>query len=146
MPPTKVADDSHVMRYVRKNRLRRDEDGNVIGILYQALELRDEETYLSVTSLEHFDPQYERGFILAAEAIRGQLTVKRNDGFSASEVGIFRGVCERFDRKVRVLHEPVDGNTGHVAIRRFPGENTELLDLLALDAFVDTRVASLVTP
>ncbi len=147
MPPAKVPNDSHVMRYVRKRQLRRDENGNVLGILPQALELREGESYLSVTSLEHFDPQYERGFIQAAEAIRCELTVKGNDGFSTTEVGGFCDICERFDENVRVLHEPVnDENTGHVAIRRFPRDNLELFDLLASDAFVDTRVASHVTP
>ena len=147
MPPAKVPNDSHVMRYVRKRQLRRDENDNVIGILPQALELREGEAYLSVTSLEHFDPQYEQGLIQAAEAIRRELTVRANDGFSTTEVGDFCDICERFDEKVRVLHEPVnDGNTGHVAIRRFPRDNLELLDLLASDAFVDTRVASHVMP
>ena len=147
MPPAKVPDDSHVMRHIRKRLLRRDENGNVLGILPQALELREGEAYLSVTSLEHFDPQYERGLIQAAEAIRRELTVKENDGFSTTEVGEFCDICERFDEKVRVLHEPVnDENTGHVAIRRFPRNNLELFDLLASDAFVDTRVASHVVP
>ena len=147
MPPAKVPNDSHVMRYVRKRQLRRDENGNVLGILPQALELRDGEAFLSVTWLEHFDPQYERGLIQAAQAIRRQLTVNDNDGVSTTEVGGFCEICERFEKKVRVLHEPVnDENTGHVAIRRFPRDNLELLDLLASDAFVDTRVASHVVP
>ncbi len=147
MPPAKVPNDSHVMRYVRKRQLRRDENDNVIGILPQALELREGEAFLSVTSLEHFDFQYERGLIQAAEAVRRQLIVKSNDGFSTTEVGGFCDICERFDEKVRVLHEPVnDENTGHVAIRRFPRDNIKLLDLLASDAFVDTRVASYVVP
>ncbi len=147
MPPAKVPNDSHVMRYVRKRQLRRDENGNVLGILPQALELRDEEPYLSVTWLEHFDPQYERGLIRAAEAIRRQLEVRGNDGFSTTEVEGFCDICERFNEKVRVLHEPVNPeNTGHVAIRRFPRDNLDLLDLLASDAFVDTRIASHVVP
>ena len=131
------------MRYVRKRQLRRDEHGNVLGILPQALELRDGEKFLSVTWLEHFDTRYERGFILAAEAIRCQLTVKRNDGFSTSEVRAFCDSCERCGEKVRVLHEAVNPeNPGHVAIRRFPRDNLDLLDLLASEAFLDTRVAS----
>ena len=147
MPPAKVPDDSHVVRYVRKRQLRRDENGNVLGILPQALELREGETYLSVTWLEHFDLQYERGLIQAAEAIRRQLTVKDNDGFSTTEVGDFCDICERFDEKVRVLHEPENPeNTGHVAIRRFPRDNLDLFGMLASDAFVDTRVAADVVP
>jgi hypothetical protein len=147
MSPIKVPDDDHVVRYVRKRQLRRDEHGNVLGILPHALELREGEGYLSVTWLEHFDPQYEQGLIQAAEAIRRQLIVKERDGFSTTQVGSFCGVCERFNKKVRVVHEPINpGNTGHVAIRRFPKDNLELLDLLASDAFLDTRVASHVVP
>lgn len=147
MSPVKVPNDNHVMRYVRKRQIRRDENGNVLGILPQALELRDGETYLSVTWLEHFDPQYEQGHIQAAEAIRRQLEVKTNDGFSTTQVGGFYDICEGFNKRVRVLHEPINPeNTGHVAIRRFPRDNLELLDLLASDAFIDTRVASHVVP
>ncbi len=147
MSPVKVPNDSHVVRYVRKRELRRDENGNVLGILPQALELREGEAFLSVTWLEHFDPQYERGLIQAAEAIRRQLEVRGNDGFSTTEVEGFCDICERFNEKVRVLHEPINPeNTGHVAIRRFPRDNLDLLDLLASDAFVDTRVASHVVP
>lgn len=147
MSPAKVPNDSHVVRYVRKRLLRRDEDGNVLGILPQALELRDGETYLSVTWIEHFDPRFEEGLIEAAEAIRRQLTVKNNDGFSTTEVRPFCDICERFDERVRVLHEPVNPeNTGHVAIRRFPRDNLDLLDLLASEAFVETRVAIHVMP
>ena len=147
MPPAKVPNDSHVMRYVRKRQLRRDENGNVLGILPQALELRDGEAFLSVTWLEHFDPRYDQGLIQAADAIRRQLIVKPTDGFSTTAVGDFYDICERFDEKVRVLHEPENPeNTGHVAIRRFPRDNLDLFDMLASDAFVDTRVAADVVP
>ena len=147
MPSDKVPHDSHVMRYVRKRGLRRDEYGKVLGILPQALELREGETYLSVTWLEHFDSQYEKGLIKAAEAIRRQLTVKRNDGFAMTEVEAISVTCERFSIIIRALHEPINPeNTGHVAIRRFPSDNLELMDILASDAFVDTRVAWHVVP
>jgi hypothetical protein len=135
------------MRYVRKRQLRRDESGNALGILPQALELRDGEEYLSVTWLEHFDPEYEQGLVQAAEAIRRQLGVKPKDGFSITDVEGFCDICEKFDKKVRVLHEPINPeNTGHVAIRKFPRNEVGLLDLLASEAFVDTRVASQVAP
>jgi hypothetical protein len=81
--------------------------------------------------------------IEAAEAIRRQLIVKRNDGFSITKVERFCDICGKYDQKVRVLHEPINPeNTGHVAIRRFPKDDLKLLDLLASEAFVDTRVAS----
>ena len=143
MPPAKIPNDSHVMRYVRKRQLRRDENGNVLGILPQALELRDGEAYLSVTWLEHFDLEYERGLTQAAEAIRRQLRVNPNDGFSITKVESFCDICGKSNHKIRILHEPINPeNTGHVAIRRFPKDDLKLLDLLASEAFVDTRVAS----
>lgn len=141
MPPTKIPNDHHVMRYVRRKGLRRDENGIVLGILPQALELRPKEEFLSVTWLEHFSLEYEEGFIEASKAICKTLEVKKKDGFSVSKVeDIFKG-CASFDVKIRILHEPEEENSGHVAVRRFPRDNIELLDLLAAESFIDTRIA-----
>lgn len=142
MPPTKLPDNDHVIRFIRKRLLRRDENGNILGILPQALELREGEQYLSTTWLEHFHPEYERGLVRAAEATRRQLTVKPKDGFSTTKIGVLRRICESFGHRVRTVREPVIGNSGHVAIRRFPRDNLELMEELAARAFVDTRLAS----
>ena len=140
--PDKIPESDHVTRYVKKRNLRRDEFDNVIGILHQALEHREDETYLSVTWVEHFDVEYETGFLKAAEAISRQLTVKKKDGFSTAQVQQFFNLCAQKGAKVRILHEADnDNNTGHAAIRRLPREDIELLDLLAAEAFLDTRVA-----
>lgn len=142
MTVTKLPLDNHILRYVRKRLLRRDEDGNVLGVLPQAFELRENEPYLSVTWLEHFAADYEHAFTEAAAAIRRQLNVKPKDGFAAGGVGRVCDICERFDVKVRVLHEPEPPhNTGHSALRGLPHSDVELLELLAAEAFVDTRVA-----
>jgi hypothetical protein len=85
--PTKLPTEDHVLRYVRKNRLRRDDSGKVIGVLPQAFERRETETYLSVTWMEHFCSEYEAGLRAAAAAIRRQLDVKPHDGFTAGNVG-----------------------------------------------------------
>lgn len=130
------------MRYVRKRNLRRDEFDNVIGILPMALEHRDLESYLSITWVEHFDAGYKLGFQKAAEAINRQLTVKRKDGFSTAKVQTFFELCAQTNSRVRILHEPIeDKNTGHGAIRRLSKDDTDLLDLLAAEAFLDTQVA-----
>lgn len=123
--------------------LRRDEDGYVIGIFPQALELRESETFLSVTWLEHFAADYEQALIEAVEAIRRQLDVKKNDGFAIGVVGKISEICDSLNVKVRVLHEPEPPeNTGHSALRGVPRDNLDLLDLLAAQAFVDTRISS----
>ena len=50
--PKANEDAHHVIRYVRKNLLRRDENGNILGLLPQALELREHEDALSISWLE----------------------------------------------------------------------------------------------
>lgn len=143
MTAAKLPPDNHVARYVRKRLLRRDEDGNVLGVLPQAFELRDGETYLSITWLEHFSADYEQALIEVVAAIRRQLDVKPRDGFAMARVGKIFDVCGSFSSGVRVLHEPVvPENTGHCALRGIQRGELELLELLASDAFIDTRVAN----
>jgi hypothetical protein len=140
--PTKLPADDHVARYVRKNRLRRDDEGTVIGVLPQAFERREDESYLSVTWLEHFCSEYEAGLSAAAAAICRQLKVKPRDGFTVGNVGKIVETCESVNVRVRLLHEEQPQNTGHAAIRGIPREHLELFELLAIDAFTDTRIAA----
>ena len=49
-----LPDADHVMRYVSKNRLRRDGSDNVIGVLPQAFEMRATEDALSVSWIDYF--------------------------------------------------------------------------------------------
>lgn len=143
MTATKLPSDDHVVRYVRSRLLRKDEDGNVLGVLPQSLEHKENESYLSVTWLEHFVPEYEKALIEATTAIRRQLTVKPKDGFATARVGEICDVSEFFDVKVRILHDPVPPeNTGHSALRGLKDCSLELLDMLAAEAFTDTRVAA----
>lgn len=143
MTATKLPPDDHVVRYVRNRLLRKDEDGNVLGVLPQAFEHKENESYLSVTWLEHFVPEYEQALVEAATAIRRQLTVKPKDGFATGRVGRICDVCESFDVRVRILHDPVPPeNTGHSALRGLRDSSLELLDMLAAEAFTDTRVAA----
>jgi hypothetical protein len=102
---TKLPVEDHVVRYVPKPRLRRDEDGNVIGVLPQAFERREDEDYLSVTWLEHFCSEYEAGLRAASAAIRRQLKVKPRDGFTVGNVGKIVEVCESVEVRIRLLHE-----------------------------------------
>lgn len=139
----KIPSEHHVLRYVRKNLLRRDEDRNVLGIYPQALEHKPGETYLSVTWIEHFSDDYEEGFSEAAIAIGRQLRVKKSDGFSAARVGTIGEICQESGVRVRVTHEPEPPeNEGHSALRELQRADQDLLDLLAADAFVDTRLDS----
>ena len=137
-PP--VPESDHVLRYVKKKDLRRDENDHVIGTLPDAFRHREDEAYLSATWLEHFSSVYEDGFRAAANAVRSQLTVKPRDGFTVGKVEDVRSVASRFDAKVRVLHEPEPpNNIGHCAIRGLTRSELDVLDALAAEAFTDTR-------
>lgn len=143
MPPTPLPQDDHIVRYAKKRVLIRDDDENVVGVFPAAFELRDGETYLSVTWLEFFSREYGQGLIEAAGAIRRQLTVRPRDGFTTGPVSAAREMCDRCNVRVRILHEPVlPENEGHSAWRGLPRDNSDLLDLLATEAFSDTREAS----
>ena len=142
MTGSKLPPDDHVVRYVRGRLIHKDDDDNVLGIFPQALELRPSEQFLSVTWLEHFSSDYEQGLSKSAEAIRRQLNVRRKDGFAVGGVGQIHQICSDFDIRVRILHEPEQENSGHSALRGLPRDDMRLLDLLAAEAFTDTRVAN----
>ena len=90
--------------------------------------------------------EYETGLRAAAAAIRHQLDVKPGDGFAAGNVGKVVETCESINVRVRLLHAPVAENTGHSAMRGIPRDHLELFDLLAGDAFTDTRTSAEIPP
>jgi hypothetical protein len=140
----KLLAEDHVVRYVRKRQLRRDSDGNVLGVLPDAFNRREHEEYLSSTWLEHFSPEYEPGLRAAANAIRQQLTVKPRDGFTVGNVGKIVEICQGFEVRVRLLHEGKAENMGYCAIRGIPRDHIELFEMLATEALTDTRIAEAV--
>jgi hypothetical protein len=113
----------------------------VIGVLPDAFNRREHEEYLSSTWLEHFSQEYEKGLCAAVAAIRQQLEVKPRDGFTAGNVGKIVEVCQGFEVRVRLLHEGRAENMGYCAIRGIPRDHLELFEMLAAEAFTDTRVA-----
>ena len=137
--------ENHVVRHVKKRQILRDDHGNIFGITPDAVKLRDDETYLSVTWLEHFDQDYEQGLIGAAGGIRSARFVAAKDGFSVAGVDAIQEACASRDVKVRIVHQPNKlNNTGHSALRQLPQEHQDLFELLATEAFTDTRSADTV--
>lgn len=140
-----LPDADDVVRHVRKRLLRRDEDGNVLGALPEAFQLREAEEYLSITWLQHFSSDYEIGLIAAAQAITNQLGVKKGDAFTTGCVGKVKELCKQRDIRVRILHEGKNKkNPGYSSLRGLPRDNLDLLMLLAEDVFRDTRPAAAV--
>lgn len=142
---TVIPSDNHILRNVPPNKLRKDENDNVIGILGEAFKLRDGESYLSATLLEHFPGSYTEQTIHAVKEIRKYYKVKPKAGFAIGKVGDIKAICEeKKNRKIFVVSHPtktmtLDGepynNASHVAINSWPSDDMELLELLASETW-----------
>ena len=135
MPITYLPDDDHVVRYVPWARLRKTEDDVVIGVIGAAFKLRAGEDYLSATWLEYFKQATRQENIKSAvKAIRkSNIDVRPKSGFAIGNVGKVKEVClaDPKRHKVRVIHEREDDNEAHTALRAWPSDNDDLLELIA---------------
>jgi len=131
--------DDHIVRYVPWARLRKDEDENVVGVLGAAFRLRDNEEFLSATWAEFCKGKTHDECVSAAvKAIRAsKVEVKPRSGFAIGRVRKIKDVCFAESRlyKIRVIHEREDDNEAHVAVRRWPKDNDDLLELIAEEAW-----------
>ena len=127
------------MRHVASNRLRKDEEGRVLGVLPQAFRIRgDSEDHLSAAWVEHANcatmAENADATILAFKAKR---VVRNSHRFAVGNIGRIKEACLNFGQRVRVSHEPVPGFWAHASVRQFNSESDELLDLLAQDAWAE---------
>jgi len=132
----------HVMRLVPYKAQHRHPDTDAfIAVLPTAFELRPRyEGCLSVCWIEHFG-----GYDLAAKrdaaiAFRETLDTKHIGGaavFAAAQVDAIVQSGKRFEKAIRVIHDPVPGNAGHACVRHYSNEDLELMDVLATEVFTD---------
>jgi hypothetical protein len=134
--------DDHVVRHAGYNQLRRDENDTALGLDWTAFLLRPGETFLSVTWLEHFAGSAAERLTLAVAAIAKTRNVAPRSGFGVARVGAVHDTCGRFDRRLRIIHEPDDRNPAHSGIHRLPQDDRELLDALAAEAFAEFHAAA----
>lgn len=143
MPPkknSKIPINNHVIRYVPWTKLRKDENDNVIGILGEAFKLRDNEKSLSAAWLEYFQYPIRNDQIIAAvQAMRAsRLAVKPNSGFAIGKVDDIQSTCiARNVKNVRIVYSPSNDNEAHVAVKSLPGDDSDLLELLASEAWTE---------
>jgi hypothetical protein len=115
-------------------RVRKDEDNNVCGILGEAFCLRPGEEYLSVTWCEYFDGDNLCQLKCAVEAIRkSKLEVRPKGRFAVASVGLVDSFLTEARHHVRFIHESEQDNPAHTALRRWPVDEVELMERLALD-------------
>ncbi len=149
MKDDKIPDGDHVARHVPWSRLRRDQDDRILGIVWQALQKRPTEDALSVSWLEFFGGTHRENLKQAAEAFRrtqqsGKIGTK--SGFAVAAVSVIHGLCSEHGVNVRIVHEPIAGNEAHASIRRLPPDDSELLDILAVEAFAELALVADMEP
>lgn len=134
-----LPDTDHVMRHVPNKKLLRDEDGTAIGgFLPQAFELREGESGLSVNWLEYFKGDYQENIEASVRKFRDTRSVGKTSAFGISSVNNIQTICsEHGADKVRVLLDEIDDNKSHSIIIRLPPDNMDLMESLAVSAFVD---------
>jgi hypothetical protein len=138
MPPTKLPPEHHIVRYVPWGKLRKDDTDpeKVIGLLGEAFKMRPTEDTLSTTWVEYFAGSRMDQIHGAIRAIRASdLDVKTKSGFAVGNVGGVTSLANERDHSIRILHEREDDNKAHVAVRRWPRDDIELFELLAVAAW-----------
>jgi hypothetical protein len=141
MAITYLPDDHHVVRYVPWAKLRKDEDDNVIGVYGIAFRLRDDEEYLSATWMEFFPGTKGVCIQAAVNAIRAsKMSVSPKSGFAIGNVKTIKNTCaaDKRKHKIRPIHERLDDNHAHAALRGWPRDNEDLLNLIADDIWNET--------
>lgn len=121
------------MRYVPPARLRRDEDGKVLGILPHAFSYRADENFLSVNWLEYFKNDKATNLRDCVDAQRATLNVGKNCVYAVAVVDKVRLVCVKKQKLVRIVYSPTKGNSAHSAIYAQHNEDLNVLSDLALE-------------
>jgi hypothetical protein len=137
-----VPDEDHVVRFVPYAKLRKNDEGQVIGVLGEAFRLRVDEDYLSSSWLEFFDGNTDQRLIEVKVAQSKTHTVGAKSGFSIGNVLKIKNACRDYGLKIRIEHEPTTENESHAAIRQFRSSDDELLDLLASEVWAELYEAS----
>lgn len=147
MKVRKLPPEHHVVRYIPWSKLRKDENDKVLGVLGVAFQLRPGERALSATWLEYFAGEREVQIIAAVHAVRASdLKPGAKSGFSIGKVAVITTACANRGHKVRIVHEPGVDNKAHVAVRRMPGDDAELLEILAAEAWAELVLNSEIAP
>ncbi len=140
MPTKYLPKTDHVIRIVKPSLVMRDDETKqVIGCFPQAFRLRDDERDLSVNWLEYFSGTKEERIRQVRD--HAEVDVRPNTGFACLKVGTIHQTCDSLNLKVRIIHEPTDGNPAHSAIHRYPRDHDELFSILANIAGLDLTLA-----
>lgn len=133
-----IADDQHLLRWVRNRSVIRDPNsGAVLGVFADAFRLRGKENYLSAVWLEFHSGTEAQQNATAVNEFSAVVSVKPKDCFVRGQVGRIKAACADHGIAIRVVHEPEPGLAAHAAVRRYSDTKSELLEALATEAWAE---------
>lgn len=126
------------MRHVQPRALRRNEGGEVVGFLYTAFQMREDEDYLSAAWVEYGEKATHAANLSATiAAFQANRTIRPSHKFAVGNVGRIRSACAEHRQRVRISHEPIDDFDAHASVRQYNDKADELLELLAEEAWAE---------
>lgn len=141
-----LSDEHHVLRYISATKRFVDEHGTRLGPGPASFVLReDDKGGLSVTEVEYYGPMSSASRRVAATAYRESLESKKIGAqaiFAWARVEKIRDASLSFNKKVRIVHDPVTGNPGHAEVRHFSDEDLELLEHFSSDVFKEYEIVA----
>jgi hypothetical protein len=140
-----LPDLDHVARFVPLNKQQRHPDTKAFeGVTAAAFSIReDDRGGLSTTWIEFFGKKCIDSIRLAACAYRESQPSKKIGSqalFAISNIAAVKEVALTYGKKLRVVHDPADGNAGHAEIRHFDDDDLGLLETLATETFAELHM------
>ena len=121
-----------MVRYVSYGKMRKDEDGKILGPLPSAFEEREVDDYLSVTWCEYFSGSPDEQLRCSVEAIRNSnMNVKAMACFCVANAPDVLTAIQDAGRAGRAVYHPEDDNRAHAGVYGIAPENAQLLGWLA---------------
>lgn len=138
-----VDDENHAKRWVKPKHQIVDDDGNAIGLLPQAFEMRPrDDGKLSVNWLEYFKSTHQENIEKSIQAFKQSMEqgIPKTSVFAIGNVGCLKQACTSLGHtKVEVDHngKTKSPNPAHCSILRLPKNDLTLMQKLASEVFTE---------
>lgn len=133
----KLPATDHIARHVSWQRLRKDEDDNVLGVLPEAFQLRLGELGMSVNWLEYYPGDHQARLAAVIGNLRVNLDIRPKSAFAIANVGALENCCTQSGSSVKIVYMPTNGIPCHALVRDMSHDDLGLLALLADEVFTE---------
>ena len=132
----KAKDDHHLVRLVKRSHQETDGDGNVVGVMPAAFDLRPNEDYLSCNCIERAEGTSAEASLLSIRSVYGSKF--RNIAKHLLTKGRVQSIKRAFlPHAVKVTCEPKKQDPSYSAVRQYPSDRQLALEKLATEAWAD---------